>query len=229
LPVALVIVAPVGVLELVFLAANLSKIHDGGYVPVLIALALGAVMWAWWRGTQQLLGIADKSKVALKGFVEQMEKSSAHVIPGTAFFLSADPDAVPSALLHNLKHNRVRHEQTVLLTVETLRAPMALAEERVSLERLTPGFTRLTLRFGFMETPNVSRALGQARQAGLKFDVMATTFFLARKRFVVVGPFGIGRIFDQIYAFLSRLSADPTEYYHLPRNRVVELGERTAI
>ncbi len=229
LSVALALVAPVASLELVFLAANLSKINDGGYVPVLIALALGIVMWAWWRGTQQLLGIAQKSKVGLNGFARQMEKSSAHVIPGTAFFLTPDPDAVPSALLHNLKHNRVRHEQTVLLTVETLRVPTATAEERVSLERLTPGFVRLTLRFGFMETPNVSRALGQARKAGLAFDVMTTTFFLGRRRFVVVGPFGIGRVFDQIYAFLSRLSADPTEYYHLPRNRVVELGERTAI
>jgi KUP system potassium uptake protein len=229
LPLALVLVAPVGTLELIFLASNLSKIHDGGYVPVLIALALGVVMWAWWRGTQQTLAASQRTKIALDSFVAQMEQSSAHVIPGTAFFLTPDPDVVPSALLHNLKHNRVRHEQTVLLTVETLRVPLATPDERISLEQMTPGFVRLIVRFGFMETPNVSRALGLARRAGLKFDVMTTTFFLGRRRFVVVGPFGIGRIFDQIYAFLSRLSADPTEYYHLPRNRVVELGERTAL
>jgi KUP system potassium uptake protein len=229
LPVALMMAAPVGLLELVFLTANMSKFHDGGYVPVFIALALAVVMGAWWRGTQETKAVADKGKIALQGFVARMEGSSAHIIPGTAIFLSPDATAVPQALLHNLKHNRVRHEQVVLLTVETLRVPVATADERVSFERLTPGFARLTLRFGFMETPNVSRALGQARRVGLKFDVMTTTFFLGRRRFVVVGPFGIGRIFDQIYAFLTRLAADPTEYYHLPRNRVVELGERMAL
>ena len=229
LPLAVLIVTPVALFELVFLLANGIKILDGGYVPVVIALMLGLVMWAWWRGTQSVLQNTQKRRIGVKGFIAKMEHSSAHVIPGTALYLSPDPDAVPSALLHNLKHNRVRHAQIVLLTVETLRVPQATADERASFERLSPGFARLTLRFGFMETPNVSRAMGAARRAGLKFDVMATTFFLSRNRVFATEPFGFGRIMDRIFVFLSRLAADPTEYYHLPRNRVVELGERTAL
>ncbi len=223
---ALLLVAPIMVLELAFLSSNLSKIHDGGYVPMLIALVVGLIMWAWWRGTQILLVKAHKNQVALIGFVGSMGRSSANIIPGTAFFLTPDPDTVPSALLHNLKHNRVLHEQTVLLTVETLRVPFATAEERASYEQLSSGFARLVLRFGYMETPNIARAMGPARKAGLKFDVMTSTFFLGRRRPVVTGPFGVARVFDRIYTLLSRLAADPTEYYHLPRNRVVELGER---
>jgi KUP system potassium uptake protein len=151
-----------------------------------------------------------------------------HVIPGTAFFLSPDPDVVPSALLHNLKHNQVLHDQTVILTIETLRIPLANGD-RASFDVLGPHFARLTLRFGFMETPNVSRSMGAARRAGLRFDVMRTTFFLGRRRPVVTGPFGLPRILDRLYALLYRVAADPSDFYHLPRDRVVELGERVAV
>jgi KUP system potassium uptake protein len=175
------------------------------------------------------LARAKKGQVALDSFARAMSRSSVNVIPGTAFFLNPDVDSVPTALLHNLKHNRVIHSQTILLTVETLRVPVADAADRVSYEQISEGIGRLILRFGFMETPNVSRALGAARREGLKFDVMNTTFFLGRRRIVVTAPKGLGQFYDRIYALLSRLAADPTEYYHLPRNRVVELGERVAI
>lgn len=227
--IAVVITIPILALETVFLAANLTKIHDGGYVPVLMALLLMVVMWSWFRGTQDFLARAKKGQVALDSFARAMGRSSVHVIPGTAFFLNPDVESVPTALLHNLKHNRVMHSQTILLTVETLRVPVADAADRVSYEQITEGISRLILRFGFMETPNVSRALGAARREGLKFDVMNTTFFLGRRRIVVSAPKGLGQVYDRIYALLSRLAADPTEYYHLPRNRVVELGERVAI
>ena len=223
------VLVPLAVVEIGFLSANLMKIHDGGYVPVLVAFGLGLVMWAWWRGSQRLLAKAHVTQIGLPGFVHSMEKSSVTLIPGTAFFLTPDPETVPSALLHNLKHNRGLHEQTILLTVETLRTPHAAAEERASYEQLSERFGRLILRFGYMDTPNVSRALGAARRAGLKFDVMATTFFLGRKRPVLTGEPGLGRLLDRIYLILSRLAADPTEYYHLPRNRVVELGERVTL
>ena len=227
-PVAIVLAAPILALELAFLASNLVKILDGGYVPALIAAILAFIMAVWWRGTQLLLAKAHRQRIDLASFVRSMGKSSAHVIPGTAFFLTPDPDAVPSALLHNLKHNRVIHEQTVLLTVETQRVPFVAPAERVVLERLDDRFSRVTLRFGFMETPNISRAMGSVRRAGLKFDVMATTFFLGRRRPVVSTATGGLRLMDRLYAWLARVSADPTEYYHLPRNRVVELGERVA-
>ncbi len=220
---------PIVVLEIAFLSSNLVKVEEGGYVPLMVAAAMGLIMWAWWRGSQNVLAKAHKQLVGLEGFVRSMGHSSVHICPGTAFFLTPDATVVPSALLHNLKHNRVLHDQTVILTVDTLRTPVAAPEERATWERLGEHFGRLTLRFGFMETPNISKSMGLARRAGLKFDVMSSSFFLGRRRPVVTGPIGIERMLDQIYALLSRFSADPTDYYHLPRDRVVELGERVAV
>jgi KUP system potassium uptake protein len=227
-PVALALAAPILGVELVFLASNLAKIGDGGYVPVIAAGVVGFIMWAWWRGTQLVRARVAKLAVSVPNLVKMMRNSSVNVIPGTAFFLTGDPEVVPSALLHNIKHNRVLHEQTVLLTVETLRVPYATAEERASVEPLGGCFIRVVLRFGFMETPNVSRAMAHARRAGLKFDVMASTFFLGRRRAVATGR-GLELVMDRIYVALARLAADPTDFYHLPRDRVVELGERVAI
>jgi KUP system potassium uptake protein len=231
LPASVIIAAalPIAVLELAFLASNLNKIGQGGYAPVFVAVLVGTVMWAWWSGTQGMLSRIHRTRIDLDPFAARMLTTSAHTIPGTAFFLTPDADAVPSALLHNLKHNHVLHEKNVILTVDTLRVPVAELSERVEIEPINERFTKLRLRFGFMETPNVSRALAQARRQGLKFDVMATSFFLGRKRPVVTAPVGIGRAMDRLYALLYRLSADPSDYYHLPRDRVVELGERVAV
>ena len=227
-PMAALAVAPILSVELVFLASNLAKIGDGGYVPVVVAGVVGLVMWAWWRGTQAVKTRVGKLAVSVPSVVRMMRNSSVNVIPGTAFFQTGDPEITPSALLHNIKHNRVLHEQTVLLTVETLRVPFATADERATVEMLGGCFVRLVLRFGFMETPNVSRAMAHARAAGLKFDVMASTFFLGRRRAVATGH-GLELAMDKLYVGLSRIAADPTDFYHLPRDRVVELGERVAI
>jgi KUP system potassium uptake protein len=229
LPVALLLAAPIAALEFAFLASNLLKVADGGYVPLMLAVLMGLAMWAWWRGSQQISARTHRQAIGIESFAKSMLHSSAHRIPGTAFFLTPDPTVVPSALLHNLKHNRVLHDRNVLLTVETLRVPVATAEERATYEVINDRFARLTLRFGFMETPNVTRAMAHARRAGLKFDVMTSSFFLGRRRAVVTGPVGLHRAMDNLYAVLSRFSADPSDFYHLPRDRVVELGERVAV
>jgi KUP system potassium uptake protein len=228
LVLSLLIVSPVLMVESTFFASNALKFFDGGYVPVTVAAVVGLLMWAWWRGTQAVRTRVAKLAISVESFVRMMRNSSVNVIPGTAFFLTGDPEVVPSALLHNIKHNRVLHEQTVLLTVETLRVPYATAEERATVEPLGGCFIRVILRFGFMETPNVSRAMAHARAAGLKFDVMASTFFLGRRRAVATGT-GVELVMDRLYVALSRMAADPTDFYHLPRDRVVELGERVAI
>ncbi len=226
---AMLAIGPIFVIESIFLVSNLAKVADGGYVPLLVALVLSTMMWAWWRGTQAVMRKQHRQQISLESFVKSMGKSSVHVVNGTAFFLSPDPDVAPTALLHNLKHNRVLHEENILLTIETLRTPTANEDERATYEMLSPRFSRLTLRFGFMETPNVSAAMIHARKVGLKFDVMRSTFFLGRKRPVVTGTFGADRALNRLYALLSRFSADPSDYYYLPRDRVVELGERVAI
>ena len=226
---AFLITGPIFGLELVFLASNLVKVADGGYVPLLIAGVISVTMWAWWRGTQIVLVKTHERMVSLESFIGSMTKSSVHKVDGTAFFLSANADRVPQALLHNLKHNRVLHDQNVILTIETMRTPRVNLADRATYVVLTPHFSSLTLRFGFMETPNVSLAMAQARRAGLRFDVMKSSFFLSRKRAVVTGDTGVKRLLDRIYAQLSRIAADPTDFYSLPRDRVVELGERLAI
>lgn len=228
LPLVLALGLPILALELAFLASNLTKLTEGGYVPLLLGLLIALCMAAWWRGGQALLTKFRKSHVATESFVRSMSHSSAPIVPGTAFFLTPDPAFVPSALLHNLKHNRVLHQKNVFLTVETLRVPVAHRDERVEWQPLSDRFGRLTLRFGFMETPNIARAMVHARRAGLRFDVMSSSFFLGRRRAVPQGPAGLARLLDNLYALLSRFSADPTDYFHLPRDRVVELGERVA-
>ena len=220
---------PLLVVEGAFLASNLAKIGDGGYVPVSVAAFGMLLMWAWWRGTQSILARIQRTHIDLHPFADRMLRSSAHTVPGTAFFLTPDAEAVPSALLHNLKHNRVLHAKNVILTVETLRVPVAPDDERMTIEVLNERFTRLVLRYGFMESPNVSRALARARRNGLRFDVMSTTFFVGRRRPVPTGEGRFDRLLDQLYAFLHRLSADPSDFYHLPRDRMVELGERVAV
>lgn len=224
-----ILALPFLMLEGTFFLSNLTKFFAGGFVPMLLSLVLGTLMFSWWRGTQLAMAAGHKQMVELEGFARSMLKSSAHAIPGTAFFLTSDAEAVPPALLHNLKHNRVLHERNVVLTVETVRVPVVEEDERVEYSPINERFARLTLRFGFMESPNVSRALGRARREGLKFDVMSTSFFLGRRKVVLGDRSGMARLLDRLFIALGRFSADPSEFYHLPRDRVVELGARISV
>ena len=215
--------------ETVFLTSNLGKFSAGGFVPVIMAGQLALAMWAWWRGTQRLLRRSQQSSVKIERFVSMIEDSSVHRVRGTAFFLTSDPTIVPTTLLHKFRFNGVLHDQTIILTVETLRVPVAPAGERVTFRKLGGPFNQLILRFGFMETPKIVSALPMVRAAGLKVDVMRTIFFVARRRPVVSSKAGLGRFFDRLHAVMHRFSLDPSEYFLLPRDRVVELGERITI
>ncbi len=228
-PLILVAATPMVLLEGTFLLSNLTKVPQGGYVPVILSISLCVIMFAWWRGTQLAFERGHREMVELDGFAKSMQRSSAHVVPGTAIFLTADSQAVPPALLHNLKHNRVLHEKNVILTVQTERVPTVPVMERAVYAPIDDRFARLTLRFGFMETPNVTRALGQARRVGLKFDVMTTSFFLGRRKVVAGARQGVPLLFDKLFIALGRFAADPSDYYSLPRDRVVELGSRMTV
>jgi KUP system potassium uptake protein len=151
-------------------------------------------------------------------------------VPGTAVFLTANQEAVPHALLHNLKHNKVLHERNVLLTVEVLETPIAEAEERIRIEDLGGEFYGLELRFGFAEDPNVPLALGQCARAGLPFDMMDTTFFLSRENIVAdEGRPGMALWRDKLFAFLSRNALPATAFFQIPGNRLIELGAQVEI
>ncbi|MGB3147960.1 MAG: potassium transporter Kup [Paracoccaceae bacterium] len=227
--IVLGVAVPFLALESTFFLSNMTKFFAGGFVPVVMAVTIAVMMASWWRGVQSVVRASKRHMVDLDSFARSMMKSSVHVVQGTAFFLTSDQNAAPPALLHNLKHNRVLHERNVILTIESVRVPMVKERDRAEYAPINERFSRLTLRFGYMESPNISRALGRARRVGLKFDVMSTSFFLGRRKVVLGASDGVIRIFDRIFIALGRFSADPSEFYQLPRDRVVELGARVSM
>lgn len=232
LPMAAAVLTPLLLLEFVFLGANLLKIHDGGYVPVLIATAFTVIMWTWRRGTRILTEKTRHSDIPLSSFVSSIERKSDHSpahVPGTAIFLTSDPQSAPAALLHNLKHNHVLHDKNVILTIRTINKPRVAQEDRYSVEKVSDRFSRVELRFGFMESQNVSQALATLRKTGLKFDIMSTSFYLGRRKLVPDAKSGMPHWQDRLYIALANAATDPSDYFRLPANRVVELGSHVII
>ncbi len=148
---------------------------------------------------------------------------------GVAVFLAADPDRAPGALMHNLKHNKVLHQTNVIMTVQTVATPRVDDADRVRLKQLGPDFWRVTARWGYMETPNVPKALGLCRKLGLKFDIMSTSFFLGRRTVVPARHSGMPIWQDKLFVILSKNAATPTDFYGLPPGRVVEMGTQISI
>jgi KUP system potassium uptake protein len=230
LAVVLALVGPIALVEAAFVAATLLKFADGGYVPVLLAAALAVLMVTWVQGTAQLFQRARRMMVPLGTFIGSTAASARiAAVPGTAVFLTSDPDYTPPSLLHNLKHNKVLHEQVVILTVTNVDTPRVDEAERVTIERLDARFVRVGVRFGFMEDTNLGRALALCRRQGLKFDVMTTSFFLSRRKLLPEGRVGMPLWQDHIYITLAAIAADPSDFYRLPRDRVVELGSQMAV
>ena len=232
LPMAVAVLTPLLLLEFVFLGANLLKIHDGGYVPVMIATAFTVIMWTWRRGTAILMEKTRHTDIPLSSFVSSIERKSDHSpahVPGTAIFLTSDPESAPAALLHNLKHNHVLHDKNVILTIRTINKPRVAQEDRYTVEKVSDRFSRVELRFGFMESQNVSQALATLRKTGLKFDIMSTSFYLGRRKLVPDAKSGMPHWQDRLYIALANAATDPSDYFRLPANRVVELGSHVII
>ena len=225
------VLVPLLALEAVFLGANLLKIHDGGWVPVMLALAIMIIMWTWTRGSRLLREKTARHDIPLETFIRSIEKSSHSpvTVPGTAIFLTSVGDKTPAVLLHNIKHNHVLHEKNVVLTVRTSEKPYVSEEERVTMTKLTDRFTKLELCFGFMDEPNVSKALALCKKAGFKFEIMQTSFYLGRRTLIGDPNSGLPQWQDNIYIALSGLGIDPSTYFKLPANRVVEIGEQVTI
>jgi KUP system potassium uptake protein len=229
---ACLVLLPLLVLELVFLGANLLKIHDGGYVPILIAVTFIVLMWTWKRGTKLLHDKTRHTDIPLLAFVKSIERKSEHApvsVPGTAVFLTSDPESTPAALLHNIKHNHVLHAQNFILTIRTASVPVVPMDQRVSASSISERFSLLEMHFGFMETQNVSQALGLFRKTGLKFDIMSTSFYLGRRKLVPDAESGMPHWQDRLFIVLANAAIDPSDYFRLPTNRVVELGSHVII
>ena len=220
---------PFGFIDGVFLTSNLLKIPDGAWMPLVLGGGLVLIMWTWVRGTQILTEKTRKDSLPLHDLIEMLKARPPHRAPGTAIFLTSDPEVAPVALMHNLKHNKVLHEKNVILTVHTADRPRVADSQRVTMEPISDDFKRLTITYGFMETPNVPRALGLCRKQGLKFDIMSTSFFLGRRSVVPSARQGMPLWQDKLFIFLMRNAANPTDFFHIPPGRVVELGTQVSV
>ncbi len=223
------LVAPLLTIDLVFLGANALKVLSGGWIPLLLGSALMGLMATWVRGTRIVADKTREESVPLASFVARISSRPPDRVSGTAIYLSADPDSTPGALLHNLKHNSVLHERNVILTVRTSERPRVSDAERCSVEPLTADFTRLVLTYGFMERPNLPRALEFCRRHGLQFNLMDTSFFLGRRTVVRATKSPMTKLQERLFIFLMRNAASPTDFFQIPPGRVVEMGTQTSV
>ncbi len=229
---AAAVLLPFFIVELIFLGANLEKFFEGGFVPVLLACGVGLMMMTWVRGTRIVQAKAHAESISIGSLLRMLAKSRPADAPGTAVFLTSDPDAAPSALLHNLKHNHVLHARNIIVTVSTAPTPHVPDSRRMEIETLATNFIRVQLTFGYMEQPNVPKALALAKKEGVKFDIMSTSFFLNRRSFrPSPGSAGSGMPLwqDRLFIAMSKAASDPTSFYRLPSNRVLELGQQLVV
>ena len=217
------------VIDLCFFGANLLKFFAGGWFPLALGVVIFAVMFTWRRGRKLLLERMEARSLPLRMFITSLEHGSAVRVPGTAIFMTGDEAGTPSALLHNLKHNKVLHARNIILRVESLDVPVAEPEERISIEDLGSSFWKMRVRYGFAEDPNVPRALFACSERGLDFDIMDTTFFLSRETLVPSAEKGMPLWQDKLYAFMARNATTATQFFSIPTNRFVELGAQVEI
>jgi KUP system potassium uptake protein len=217
-------------IDLAFFGANMLKIAHGGWFPLLVSASILFLMLTWRKGRRVLRARLGDICVPLDAFLPDMKNQSIRRVPGTAIFMSGNQFGTPLALLHNLKHNKVLHEQVVLLTVRTEEVPyLATVRDRVALEKLGEGFWRAQIHFGFMEKPDVPAALGNVKEAGLRFDAMRTTYFIGRETILATRKVGLSTWRGSLFAWMTRNAGDVTSYFCLPPNGVVELGARVEV
>jgi KUP system potassium uptake protein len=226
---AAALIAPFLFLDLTFLAANLLKVLEGGWVPLALGGVVMMLMYTWRRGSRLLFEKSRKLEFPLADLVAMLEKRPPQRVSGTAVFLTSDPISAPTALMHSLKHYKVLHEKNVILTIETAPTPRIDPAERVRLEEISKTFSKVTLRFGFMESPNVPKALAIARKLGWQFDIMSTSFFLSRRALKPAAHSGMPRWQDHLFIALSRTANDATDYFQIPSGRVVEVGTQVTV
>jgi KUP system potassium uptake protein len=226
---AAALILPFLVIDLTFLSANLLKVIEGGWVPLALGGVIMLVMYTWRRGSRLLFEKTRRQETPLDDLVRMLERKPPQRVPGTAVFLTSDPKSAPTALMHSLKHYRVLHEKNIILSVETTHTPRVDQAKRVHIEPVGATFLRVLLRFGYMETPNIPKALGVARKLGLQFDIMSTSFFLSRRALRPAPRSGMPRWQDRLFITLARSANDATDYFQIPTDRVVEVGTQVTI
>jgi KUP system potassium uptake protein len=225
---ALPLLALFFVVDIAYLGANLLKVPDGGYVPLVIGLVIFTLLTTWARGRKLMMERLRESAMPIKVFVSSAANSATRV-SGTAVFMTSTPDGVPHALLHNLKHNKVLHERIILLTVKISNSPFVNPDNRCQMDDLGQGFHRLILKYGFMEEADVPAALGRVTSCGPAFKMMDTSFFLARQTLLPSARPGMAIWREKLFAWMLRNAESAMEFFRLPTNRVVELGSQVEI
>ncbi len=212
-----------------YFASNITKIPDGGWFPLLVALISFTVLTTWARGRQLLRERLASSALPLPVFIKSVSRS-VHRVRGTSVFLSASADVVPAALLHNLKHNQVLHERVIILNVKVEEIPQVTREKRVEFHDAGDGFYRMILHYGFMEEVDIPRDLAFIKSCGEPFNMMSTSFFLGRQKLVASDKYaGMALWREKLFAWMLKSSESAMEFFKLPTNRVVELGSQLQI
>lgn len=224
-----VLMTPFLVIDLVFFSANSVKVVEGGWLPLLTGGFLILLMLTWRKGSRLLAEKTRRDEMELAAFLPILERMGPERVRGTAIFLSASPGSVPTALMHNIKHNKILHESNIILTIETADTPSVGEQDRERLEPLSDRFSRLKLRFGYMEEPNVPRALALCRKHGLKFDVMSTSFFFSRRTLRLAARSGMAPWRTALFIALARGANDASEYFRIPTERAVEIGTQVMV
>ncbi|HEX5959085.1 MAG TPA: potassium transporter Kup [Hyphomicrobiaceae bacterium] len=219
---------PLLCMELAFLSANVTKLIQGAWVPLTSALFLTAVMLTWRRGTA-ILNASERAHADLQLVIEKLERKPPLRVSGTAVFLTATPEAAPSALLHNLKHNHMLHERNIVLSVKSAQRPRVPNAERIRIETLSETFIAVTLTYGFMETPDVMKGLQLCRHKSLNIDPPATSFFLSRRTLRPSPRSKMWRPQEKLFIWLARSAESATSYFQIPSDRVVEIGTQIKI
>jgi KUP system potassium uptake protein len=226
---ALALMLPFLLIDLTFLSANMLKVVEGGWVPLAIGGVVMLVMYTWRRGSRLLYEKTRRLETPLEDLVRMLERKPPQRVPGTAVFLTSDPKSAPTALMHSLKHYKVLHEKNVIISVETTHTPRVESAKRVEIEQVGSTFMRVRLRFGYMESPNIPRALAIARKLGWQFDIMSTSFFLSRRALKPAPHSGMPRWQDRLFIWLARSANDATDYFQIPTDRVVEVGTQVTV
>lgn len=216
------------VIDLAFFGANAAKIPDGGWFPLLVALVVFTLLVTWKRGREIVLQRLQETAQPLAPFVEMLLAHPPFRVPGTAVFMTADARSAPSALLHNLKHNKVLHERVVILNVRYAEVPFVPPERRLEMSRLAEGFYHVVIRYGFMDDVDIPKALAEC-PCGMQFELMDTTFFFSRENLIPTRGEGMMLWREHLFATMSRNAASPMTFFRIPANRVVELGAQLEI
>jgi KUP system potassium uptake protein len=223
-------IAPFLVLDLIFFGANILRVVEGGWVPLVIAAALGLLVYIWIAGKAVVATHEDSASVMLEDLAAMLAKRPPARVEGTAVFMTANSERAPGALLHNLKHNKVLHAKNLITTIKTISKPTVAGDNRVTIERIDDNFSRVTVRYGFMESPDVPRDMGLDVSSPASLgNPMATTFFIGRNSLRASADVGLPLWMDQIFMFLQKNASDPTDFFHIPPNRVVELGVQVVV